>query len=107
MPHCGSVTVTSVNAFSAASYSKEWSQATARLNCFWAAAVQVTGKLTCPSSSEKSCRCISCARTTETVMRAVRATKRDDLLILIVSNYCSRITVDIDFRKILRTQASE
>src|SRR5258705_6768682 len=57
MPHRGAVTVTSVNAFSASSYSKEWSQATARLNCIWAWWLQETLKLTCPSFSEGSCRC--------------------------------------------------
>src|ERR1700730_4656426 len=57
MPHRGSVTVTSLNAFSASSYSKEWSQATARLNCFWACGLQEILKLTCPSFSEGSCRC--------------------------------------------------
>src|SRR2546429_195340 len=90
MPHCGSATEISVKAFSAASYSKEWSQATARLNCLWAAAVQETGKLTCPSSSEESCRCISCARPTDTLTRAVRATKRTGLLIFIVSLLLAR-----------------
>src|SRR5215217_4314901 len=63
MPQRGSVAVTSSNAFSASSYSKECSQATARLNCFWACGVQETGKLTRPSFSEVSCLCgpISCA----------------------------------------------
>src|SRR5438552_18518868 len=84
MPHRGSVSATLVNAFSAFSYSKEWSQATARLNCFWATAVQETGKLTRPSSSEESCRCISCARTTARVMSAVSATNRDVLLVFFV-----------------------
>src|SRR6185295_7740334 len=63
MLHCGSMLPTSVNAFCASSYSNEWSHATARLNCFCAAGLQDTEKLTVPSFSDLSCRCgcISCA----------------------------------------------
>src|SRR6185295_15627215 len=79
MLHCGSMLPTSVNAFSASSYSNEWSHATARLNCFCAAGLHDTEKLTVPSFSELSCRCgcISCADaerdTSETLNNATMA----------------------------------
>src|SRR5215203_2778763 len=73
--HGGSVTVTSAKAFSASSYSKEWSHATARLNCFWASGVHETVKLTRPSFSEESWWWASCASAEEAPQS--RATRMD------------------------------
>src|SRR3989442_11587125 len=51
MAHDGSVTVTSVNALVASSYQNECNIATARSNCWLAAGLHDTGKLTVPSFS--------------------------------------------------------
>src|SRR5438445_4032862 len=49
--HAGSVTVTSVKALTASSYQNECRKATARANCWLAAGVHETGKVTVPSFS--------------------------------------------------------
>src|SRR5207249_2090208 len=51
MAHAGSVAATAVKALTPSEYQKEWSRATARSNCGWAAALQETGKWTVPSFS--------------------------------------------------------
>src|SRR5215217_2370811 len=63
MPQRGSVTLTCVKILSASSYSNEWSQATARLNCCCASLEQEVGKFTRPSliDSFSSASCLCCS----------------------------------------------
>src|SRR5260370_41624943 len=69
MPQAGSFLGTAANSSLAFSYQKEWSIATARLNCSCNAASQETGKFTLPSfsGSPAGCSCCSCWATTDIV----------------------------------------
>src|SRR5450432_778324 len=59
MPHVGSFCATAAKVSLAFSYQKEWSIATALLNCGWTDVSQETGKLTLPSllGSPAGCSC--------------------------------------------------
>src|SRR5262245_56705427 len=61
MPHAESFSATPTKVSPAFSYQKEWSIATALLNCGWTAGSQETGKFTLPSLPESPAGCSCCA----------------------------------------------
>src|SRR5207253_6998355 len=69
MAQAGSFLATAANSSLAFSYQKEWSIATARLNCGWTDGSHETGKFTLPrfSGSPAGCSCCSCWATVEFV----------------------------------------
>src|SRR5215467_4281565 len=81
MPQAGSFLAIAANSSLAFSYQKEWSIATARLNCSCTVASHETGKFTLPSfsGSPAGCSCCSCWATTDVghVKHAHAATRHE------------------------------
>src|ERR1700692_602036 len=73
MPHAGSFWATVAKVSLAFSYQKEWSMATALLNCGWSAGLQETGKFTLPSfpGSPAGCSCWATAGATNVAYTAI------------------------------------
>src|ERR1700685_1239446 len=75
MPHEGSLWATVAKVSLAFSYQKEWSMATALLNCDWTAGLQETGKFTLPSFAGSpagcSCSCWATAGATNVAQTAI------------------------------------
>jgi hypothetical protein len=69
MAQAGSALSVASNPSMARPNSKEWSSATARLNCAWAGAVHEVAKATVPSFPSLPCSC-SCAAAIEVAVNA-------------------------------------
>src|SRR5215469_10133453 len=78
MPQVGSFSATAAKVSLAFSYQKEWSIATALLNCGWTAGSQETGKLTLPSfpGSPAGCSCWATADGTNKANKLTSSTPR-------------------------------
>src|ERR1017187_5159366 len=89
MPHAGSFWVTAAKVSLALSYQKEWSMATALLNCGWTAWLQETGKFTVPSFAGSpagcSCSCWAIAGATKVAQTAISTTEINVIRFILAS----------------------
>src|ERR1035441_7231049 len=89
MPHAGSFWVTAAKVSLAFSYQKEWSMATALLNCDWTAWLQETGKFTLPSFAGSpagcSCSCWAIAGATKVAQTAISTTEINVIRFILAS----------------------
>src|ERR1019366_2286547 len=82
IPHVGSFWVTAAKVSLAFSYQKEWSIATALLNCGWTDGSQETGKLTLPSllGSPAGCSCWATAGGTNAAHKPTSSTMQMNVI---------------------------
>src|SRR5271169_2406471 len=111
MPQCGSFCATAAKVSLAFSYQKEWSMATAALNCGWTDGSQEIGKFTLPSfpTSPAGCSCWARAGAANVTQKAEISTMEIKLSRFMLGSLETEGPSDSrePLRRILRRQRTE